>query len=140
MRSRKMPWYNHSSMITAAHSDGSQMDIQPARPIQLLVSDLLHRDLIVRRAAENELAALPVPALLAALHAPDPDVRLTATDEVARLHGARAIEAWFLLPRNANSLLRGDLLVNLATADDVRVLSILTAALKDRSSAVRARA
>ena len=116
------------------------MHTQPARPIQLLVSDLLHRDPIVRRAAENELAALSVPALLAALHDPDPDVRLTATDEVARLHGSRAIDAWFLLPTTTNSFLRGDLLVNLATADDPRVLPVLTAALKDRSSAVRARA
>jgi HEAT repeat protein len=126
--------------MTATHLDGCQMDTQPTRPIQALVHDLIHRDPVVRRAAENELVALPVPALLAALHDPDHDVRVTAMDEVARLHGLRAIEAWVLLPRRTNSFLRGDLLVNLAYTDDPRALPILTAALKDRSSAVRARA
>jgi HEAT repeat protein len=140
MRSGKIRGMITRAVTTTPYSDGAQMDSHPARPIQLLVSDLLDRDPVVRRAAEIQVAALPVPTLLAALHDPDPDVRLTATDEVARLHGPRAIEAWLLLPTNANSFLRGDLLVNLANANDPRVLSVLTAALKDRSSAVRARA
>jgi HEAT repeat protein len=116
------------------------MDTQPSRPIQALILDLLDRDQAVRRTAENELAALPVPALLAALHDPDADVRVTAIDEVARLQGPRAIEAWLLLPTTTDSFLRGDLLVNLAYADHPHALPLLTAALKDRSSAVRARA
>ena len=126
--------------MTIPDLDEFHMDFQPVRSIQSIVSDLLHRDPIVSRTAETELATLPVSALLAALNDPNPDVRVTATDEVARLREQRAIDAWLLLPPNTNSFLRGDLLVNLASATDPRVLSLLTAALKDRSSAVRARA
>mgnify|MGYP000929587734 CR=1 FL=1 len=145
LRSRLLRGKNCRGIITVAvmtipDLDEFHMDFQPVRSIQSIVSDLLHRDPIVSRTAETELATLPVSALLAALNDPNPDVRVTATDEVARLREQRAIDAWLLLPPNTNSFLRGDLLVNLASATDPRVLSLLTAALKDRSSAVRARA
>src|SRR5260221_5275995 len=120
--------------MATTHADGCQMDTQSPRPIHELVRDLIHRDLVVRRAAENELVALPVPALLAALHDPDPDVRVTARDEIARLRGSSALQAWALLPRHINTSLRGDLLVSIAAVDDPRALAILTAALNDRSS------
>jgi HEAT repeat protein len=78
--------------------------------------------------------------LIAALDDPNQDIRIEAHDDLARLQGAQAVEALLRLPKGAGSFLRGDLLVNLAYAHDPRALPILTAALKDRSSAVRARA